>query len=76
LIEDLLKLLTPIPFSKAKKAFLKNILLTGERTDDYWTTAWNAYIANPNDKMVADTVKSRFTQLLRYLLNLPEYQLS
>jgi uncharacterized protein (DUF1800 family) len=76
LIEDLLKLLTPIPFSKAKKVFLKNILLSGERTDDYWTTAWNAYIANPNDEMAADTVKSRFTQLLRYLLNLPEYQLS
>lgn len=77
LLNDTLTILYRITLSDTAKEQLKrDILLTGQTNDYYWTNAWNAYIANPGDMMAYQTVFTRLNELYRYLLALPEYQLS
>lgn len=77
LLSDVLDVLYRITLSDTAKEQLKrDILLTGQTSDYYWTNAWNTYIANPSDMMAYQTVYSRLNELYRYLLALPEYQLS
>ncbi len=54
---------------------LKNILLSGQATDGYWTDAWNAYVNDPNNKEYEAIVNSRLQYFYTYLFQLPEYQL-
>jgi len=53
---------------------LKSILLSGQTTNAYWTSAWDAYIANPNTANT-NIVKTRLSSFLTTLLRLPEHQL-
>lgn len=77
LVDDSLEILYRIALSDTAREQLKrDILLTGQTSDYYWTNAWNAYIANPGDMMAYQTVYSRLNELYRYLLALPEFQLS
>jgi uncharacterized protein (DUF1800 family) len=77
LVNDSLSILYRISLSDTAKEQLKrDILLTGQTNDYYWTNAWNAYIANPGNMMAYQTVYTRLSELYRYLLALPEYQLS
>lgn len=77
LIEDSLSILYRIQLSATIKEQLKrDILLTGQTNDYYWTNAWNTYVANPTDMMAYQTVHTRLNDLYKYLLALPEYQLS
>lgn len=76
LVDDITKLLLPQPLSPSKKFLLKSILLSGLPSDSYWTIAWNAYVANPNDPMVQEVVKSRLLAMHLYLTRLPEFQLA
>lgn len=77
LIEDALAVLYRIQLSDTIKEQLKReILLTGQTTDYYWTNAWNTYIADPTNMMAYQTVHTRLNDLFKYLLALPEYQLS
>jgi hypothetical protein len=75
LLDDVLGLLFSQPISPLKKIFLKSILLSGQQNDYYWTDAWEAYLANPNDEMAYQTVWFRLASLHKYLMNLAEYQL-
>ena len=54
----------------------KDNLLSGQSTDSYWTTAWNAHIGNPSDNTLKNTVLNRLKPMFNYLLKLEEYQLS
>jgi uncharacterized protein (DUF1800 family) len=77
LIGESLDILYRVPLSADTILSLKqNFLLGGLTTDSYWTTAWNAYIANPGDMIARGTVFSRLQNFYRYLMNLPEYHLS
>jgi uncharacterized protein (DUF1800 family) len=76
LLDDTLKILFRISLSPASKAQLKtDILLGGQANDNYWTTAWLTYINNPSDLSNTTTVKNRLRDLLKYLMDLAEYQL-
>jgi hypothetical protein len=75
LIDSILQVLMPMPFSTAKKQVLKSILLSGQAQDYYWTVAWKNYTANPGDKAARDTVWYRLAALHKYLMGQPEYQL-
>lgn len=75
LIDEALALLYPMPVSPLKKIVLKNILLSGQASDYYWTDAWNNYINNPTDPMAFQTVWFRLASLHKYIMNLAEYQL-
>ncbi|MFT3948551.1 MAG: DUF1800 domain-containing protein [Agriterribacter sp.] len=77
LVEDSLAILYRIPLSDTiKEQLKKEILLTGQANDYYWTNAWNTYVANPTDMMAYETVHTRLNDLYKYLLALPEYQLA
>ncbi len=76
LIDDTLLILYTIDASQKLKDFLKSILLSGQSSDHYWTDAWKLYKLNVNDAMAKSTVASRLQTMLKYLMNLSEYQLS
>jgi hypothetical protein len=76
LVDDILKIIFRIPLSTATKAQLKtDILLGGQANDNYWTGAWNTYVFNPADVSNTTTVKNRLRDLLKYFMDLAEYQL-
>jgi uncharacterized protein (DUF1800 family) len=77
LLADVLKYLYRIALSATTISQIKkDILLSGQVQDHYWTDAWDAYIANPTDNMAMTTVRTRLRNLFQYLMNLAEYQLA
>ena len=77
LLNDSLAILYKVPVSDTSKLMIKkSILLSGQDQDYYWSNAWNAYIASPNDTMAYQTVYQRLRELYKYLMDLPEYQLA
>ncbi len=77
LLNDILKYLYRIDLSAASKAQIKkDILLAGQVSDYYWTNVWNIFISTPTDTTNATTVKTRLRDLVKYLMNLAEYQLA
>jgi hypothetical protein len=78
LIQDALDLLYRIPLSDTSKARLKNIiLLSGQSPDSdyYWTDAWNDWKSSPTAAH-RNVVESRLQTLIKYLMNMSEYQLA
>ncbi len=77
LIDDILKIIFRIDISAASKTQLKtDILLGGQTSDYYWTDAWNQYVTNPGNIANTSTVKNRLRDLLKYFMDLAEYQLA
>lgn len=77
LINDSLNLLYMIDVSQATKDYLKmQVLLSGQTNDQYWTTAWDNYIGDPNNNSYKNIVLTRLKALYRYMMDLSEYQLS
>jgi uncharacterized protein (DUF1800 family) len=77
LIDDSLAIIYRVPLSaSAKQAIKQQILLTNQTQDYYWSNAWNAHIANPNDTASYNIVNTRLKSLYQYLMNLSEYQLA
>jgi uncharacterized protein (DUF1800 family) len=75
LINDALKILYRIDLSAATKTALKKqILLSNQDQDYYWTNAWNAYISSPTNANY-QVVYTRLRDLYKYFMNLAEYQL-
>jgi uncharacterized protein (DUF1800 family) len=75
LIDDGLKILFRLDLSPASKTALKKqILLSNQDQDYYWTNAWNAYIGNPIPANY-QVVYTRLRDLFKYFMNLAEYQL-
>lgn len=77
LIDDSLAILYRVPLSATSKATIKKqILLTNQDQDYYWTNAWTAHTSNPSDTMAYEVVHMRLQTFYKYLMNLAEYQLS
>ena len=76
LIADSLAIMYSIPVSQALKDFLKSILLSGQSTDIYWTSAWTDYKNNPSNASFYKIVLTRLLSFYKYLMNLAEYQLT
>ena len=75
LMNDALKILFRIDISAtSKNALKKQILLSNQDQDYYWTNAWNAYISNPTNANY-QVVYTRLRDLYKYLMDLAEYQL-
>lgn len=75
LIQDVIDQLLREDLSASTKTFLKDFLLTGQMNDDYWTTAWSNYVQAPTNTAYINIVKTRLTNLYKYIMNMPEYQL-
>jgi uncharacterized protein (DUF1800 family) len=77
LIDDLIRLLFRLDLSAASRTQIKrDILLGGQSEDYYWTNAWNQFVTNPGDMANTTTVRNRTRDLIKYLMNLAEYQLA
>jgi hypothetical protein len=77
LITDSLNVLLRPPLSDSSITLLKQtILLGGGTTDYYWTNAWLNYLAAPTDMTAYGTIDARLRSLYKYLMDLPEYHLS
>lgn len=77
LINESLDILYRVPISDNSKTIIKKqILLSSQEQDYYWSNAWNAMIANPGDMTAYQTVYTRLQSLFKYFMNLAEYQLS
>ena len=75
-VANFCKYLLPQDLTPDQATYLKqSVLLTGQVTDGYWTSAWNNYIANPNDAMAESIVHSRLDKLVNYITSMEEYQL-
>ncbi len=77
LINDAISALYRISLSQATRDQIKkDLLLTGQSQDHYWTNAWIAHVSNPSDTMAFNTVNDRLRGLYKYLMNLAEYHLA
>ena len=74
LIEDTLKILVQVPVSQAFTQQLKQLLLSGQTNDYYWTEAWQRY---KNDPTATNTtvVETRLKALYQAIILKPEFQL-
>lgn len=61
--------------SVAKTNLKKQILLSGQDSDRYWSDAWDGYIASPTT-INFNLVNIRLKAMIKYIMNLPEYQLA
>lgn len=77
LINDSLAILHRVALSDASKQTIKKqILLSNQEQDYYWTNAWTAHINNPGDDTAYQVVNMRLQSMYKYFMNLAEYQLS
>lgn len=77
LVKDSIDLLYQVPLSPAALQQLKkDTLLTGQEQDHYWTDAWKAHTASPEDAEKKHVVEIRLRHLYSRLVNAPEYQLT
>ena len=77
LITDVIKYLFRIDLSiTSKNQLKKDILLGGQSQDYYWTNVWVQFINNPADTANTNLVKTRIRDLIKYFMNLAEYQLA
>ena len=77
LIDEALSIIYRVPLIAATRQIIKQqILLSGQVTDSYWTSAWQAHINAPADTAAYNIVNTRLKSLYQYLMDLSEYQLS
>lgn len=76
LINDFLTILHTLDVDQSQREYMKSVLLSGQLNDDYWTQAWHAHINDPSNNTKANIVSSRLAALIKYLMNLSEFQLS
>jgi uncharacterized protein (DUF1800 family) len=62
--------------SQTVKNYLRNILLSGQSSPSYWTSAWNDYLGDPTNVMFYNIVAGRLKSMFQYLMDLSEYQVS
>jgi uncharacterized protein (DUF1800 family) len=68
-------LLSTEVLDNTKQNLKKQILLSGQISDYYWTEAWNSYQTSPTT-INLNIVTSRLKALIKYILNTPDYQLA
>ncbi len=77
LLSDMVDNLYRVPLAgSSMQSVKKQILLSNQDQDYYWSNAWNAHIATPSDTALYQIVNTRLQTLIKYLMNLAEYQLS
>jgi uncharacterized protein (DUF1800 family) len=74
-IDAVLELLYRVPVSVTFKNYAKNILLSGQSSDYYWSDAWEAYKSNPNTTNTT-TVTTRLQTFYKFIVDQPEFHLS
>jgi uncharacterized protein (DUF1800 family) len=77
LVAEACNILLSVPLdSSTQQLIMRTILMSNQTNNAYWTQAWQAYTANPSDMNAYSTVFNRLQAFYKYLMDLPEYQLS
>jgi uncharacterized protein (DUF1800 family) len=76
LIQEVIDLHYSEDVSQTVKDYLKSILLSGQISNSYWTTAWYDYTGTPGNMGYYNIVLTRLRSMFQYLMDLSEYQLS
>jgi uncharacterized protein (DUF1800 family) len=77
LVSNLSNFILRIPLSAASLKQIKtDILLSGQANDAYWTDAWTLFTTTPGNTANTTTVRNRVRDIIKYLMNLAEYQLA
>ena len=76
LLEETSRLLLGLEMGDTTIAQLKAILLSGQATDYYWTSAWLDYVGDPSNEEYKMIVENRLKWTLQRILQLAEFQLS
>jgi uncharacterized protein (DUF1800 family) len=74
LIDEAVGNLYAVPVSPIFKTRLKDILLSGQTTESYWTTAWNDFITNPTPAN-RSVVETRLLAFYRAIVIRPEFNM-
>jgi uncharacterized protein (DUF1800 family) len=74
LIDRVIELLYRVPVTTKFKNYAKNILLSGQSSDYYWTDAWDAYKTNPTTANT-NIVNTRLQTFYKLFVNQPEFHL-
>ncbi len=74
-VDELTKLFLPLPANPSLKLFLKTVLIPG-LPDFEWTMEYNNYLDNLNDENIKKSLEKKIRNLLKAMLELPEFQLS
>jgi hypothetical protein len=75
LIDEAAQLLFAIPLTANQKAFLKDTLIPG--LPDYeWTAEWTDYKNDSTNATKLAAVRGKLQALVKYMMNMAEYQLS
>jgi hypothetical protein len=75
LLKEATLLFLGIEISDESRNELKSVLLSGQQSDYYWTSAWNDYIANPGNSSKRSIVENRLKWTFQRMLQLGEYHL-
>jgi hypothetical protein len=75
LIDAVVELIYRVPVTTKFKNYIKNILLSGQSSDYYWSDAWNAYKTSPTTTNTA-TVNTRLQTFYKFIVDQPEFHLS
>jgi uncharacterized protein (DUF1800 family) len=75
IVSEFSRVLFPFAITDNQKAFLKDTLIPG--LPDYeWTSEWNSYKADPTDQTRLAAVQSKLQALIKFMLDMAEYQLT
>ena len=75
-VQNAIDFLLPNDVSPTQKLAMKNILLSNQAADHYWSDAWNAYLADPLNMVKEEAVRVRLKALFIYITRMAEYQLA
>jgi hypothetical protein len=76
LIDDMIAHLHPMDADAGLKAVLRTTMLSGQTSGYYWTVAYDDYVADPVNSTYKNIVEYNIQIAVRYLVRMPEYQLS
>jgi hypothetical protein len=74
LIDEISLLLLGVPLQEASKSQLKEILLSGQSNESYWTAAWLTYQSSPTEAN-RSVVENRLKPMFQFLMQTGEFQL-
>lgn len=74
-IAEFAKILMPQPLTENQMTLLKEIILPG-LPDHVWGTEYVNYEENPNDMQLAGIIETKLRNLIKTMMNMPEFYLS
>lgn len=75
LIDEFARALMPQPLTDNQRKLLKEVILPG-LPDDVWGMEYVLYLENPDDMQRANIMETKLRDLLRTMMNMPEFYLS